>query len=152
MLFHLKSLSSRPFNSPFCVVLTPGRELAEQIFDVAEKLCADINVNVRLEQGGHIRYAGLQSHHQLIHFITCPLFLEDERSCMAIVSKQTYWSEAWAASRKCSAQTSSAETIFLQLSSTKQTLLWTLPFVKRLRVSWRIWRAQEIRNLSLVIK
>jgi superfamily II DNA/RNA helicase len=51
------SLTTRPFNTPLCVVLTPGRELAEQIFDVADKLCAELNVSPRLEQGGHIRYA-----------------------------------------------------------------------------------------------
>lgn len=40
------------FNTPQVLILTPGRELAEQIGQVAQQLCSDLNVNVETVIGG----------------------------------------------------------------------------------------------------
>lgn len=40
------------FNTPQVLILTPGRELAEQIGKVAEQLCSDLDVNVETIIGG----------------------------------------------------------------------------------------------------
>ena len=40
-------LTNRKYMSPLAVIATPGRELASQIKDVAEALCADLDINVR---------------------------------------------------------------------------------------------------------
>jgi len=41
-----------PPNAPFGVVLVPGKELAVQIFNVAQDLAAPLGLKVRLETGG----------------------------------------------------------------------------------------------------
>jgi len=42
-------------NSPYGVVVTPGRELADQIGGVAENICHYLGLNVRVLKGGQIR-------------------------------------------------------------------------------------------------
>jgi len=42
-------------NSPYGVIVTPGRELAEQIGGVAENLCSFLGLKVRVHLGGQIR-------------------------------------------------------------------------------------------------
>ena len=37
--------------SPLAVIATPGRELASQIKDVAEALCADLDINIKFVTG-----------------------------------------------------------------------------------------------------
>lgn len=40
------------FNTPQVLILTPGRELAEQIGQVAEQLCSDLDLNIETVIGG----------------------------------------------------------------------------------------------------
>lgn len=42
----------RNFNSPLALILTPARELAEQIGRMAEELCDDLGINVKVTVGG----------------------------------------------------------------------------------------------------
>ena len=44
-------LSNRKYMSPLAVIATPGRELAGQIKDVAEVLCADLDIKVKFVTG-----------------------------------------------------------------------------------------------------
>lgn len=44
--------SKRDFNTPLALILTPGRELAEQLGEMAEQLCSDLNINVKVVLGG----------------------------------------------------------------------------------------------------
>ncbi len=48
------SLKDRTLNSPLSVVITPGRELASQIFEVAQQICSEVGIKARLELGGSI--------------------------------------------------------------------------------------------------
>ena len=50
-----KEGSLRLANSPFCLVVTPGRELAKQIFNVAQDLSESLGLRTALELGGHAR-------------------------------------------------------------------------------------------------
>ena len=55
-LLYLKDIEeSKQVNSPYAVVVTPGRELADQIGSVAENLCSYLNLRVRVHKGGQIR-------------------------------------------------------------------------------------------------
>lgn len=42
-------------NSPYGVIVTPGRELADQIFGVADMLSSELGIKVRVHKGGKIR-------------------------------------------------------------------------------------------------
>jgi len=44
-------LTNRKYMSPLAVIATPGRELASQIKDVAEALCADLDINIKFVTG-----------------------------------------------------------------------------------------------------
>lgn len=44
--------SERQFNTPLAIVITPGRELADQIARFAEDLCDGLGVNVKVITGG----------------------------------------------------------------------------------------------------
>lgn len=43
------------FNTPTALILTPGRELATQIGEVAEKLCTNLGINVNVLLGGRTK-------------------------------------------------------------------------------------------------
>lgn len=45
----------RPLNTPLVLILTPGRELALQITDVAEKLCKSTGISVKCILGGNTK-------------------------------------------------------------------------------------------------
>lgn len=45
----------REFNSPLVLILTPGRELAEQIESVALKMCKNLDLNVKSILGGNTK-------------------------------------------------------------------------------------------------
>lgn len=45
---------NRKYMSPLAVIATPGRELAAQIRDVAESLCADFGINVKFVTGSSV--------------------------------------------------------------------------------------------------
>lgn len=47
--------SRRQFNTPLSLILTPGRELAEQIAKVAEELTEGLDINVKVVTGGHTK-------------------------------------------------------------------------------------------------
>lgn len=47
--------SERKFNSPLALILTPARELAEQIGKMAEDLCDGLNINVKVTVGGRTK-------------------------------------------------------------------------------------------------
>ena len=44
-------LTNRKYMSPLAVIATPGRELASQIKDVAEALCADLDIKIKFVTG-----------------------------------------------------------------------------------------------------
>lgn len=44
--------TNRKFNSPLALILTPRRELAVQLGEMAEQLCSDLNINVKVILGG----------------------------------------------------------------------------------------------------
>ena len=46
------SVKDRTLNSPFSVIVTPGRELASQIFEVANQICSEVGIEARVEHGG----------------------------------------------------------------------------------------------------
>ena len=46
--------SLRKFNHPLAVVVTPGRELAAQIKEVAESICSELDVKVKLVTGSSV--------------------------------------------------------------------------------------------------
>lgn len=48
-------IGEREFNSPLLLILTPGRELAEQIEAVARQMCAGTNLNVKSILGGNTK-------------------------------------------------------------------------------------------------
>ncbi|XP_063702086.1 probable ATP-dependent RNA helicase DDX28 [Culicoides brevitarsis] len=48
-------LGERPFNSPLLLLLTPGRELAEQIETVAREMTKGTDLKVKLILGGHTK-------------------------------------------------------------------------------------------------
>ena len=50
----LDSVESRPHNHPLAVVITPGRELAAQIKDVAESICGDLGIKVKCVMGSKV--------------------------------------------------------------------------------------------------
>ncbi|XP_005190858.2 probable ATP-dependent RNA helicase DDX28 [Musca domestica] len=47
--------NQRKMNSPLCIILTPGRELAAQIGNVAKDLCTDMDVRVKTILGGNTK-------------------------------------------------------------------------------------------------
>ena len=44
-----------PHNSPYGLIITPGRELADQIGGVADMLASELDIKVRVHKGGQIR-------------------------------------------------------------------------------------------------
>ena len=51
-----KAVEERPqINSPYGVIVTPGRELADQVGAVADILCSFLGLKVRVHKGGQIR-------------------------------------------------------------------------------------------------
>lgn len=48
--------NTRKFNSPYTVILTPGRELASQIGGVIEKLSRNLNIQVKTILGGNTKH------------------------------------------------------------------------------------------------
>lgn len=50
-----ESVGNREFNTPLALILTPGRELAEQIAEVCKDLCEGLGINIKTVVGGHTR-------------------------------------------------------------------------------------------------
>lgn len=50
-----KSVKDRPPNSPLAVIITPSRELAQQIMDVALKFTSNLMIDSQLLIGGHTK-------------------------------------------------------------------------------------------------
>lgn len=49
------AVNQRKMNSPLAIILTPGRELASQIGNVARRLCTDMDVRVKTILGGNTK-------------------------------------------------------------------------------------------------
>ena len=60
LLYHKDSEETEEVNSPYAVIVTPGRELADQVGEVAESLAAELGLRVRVHQGGQIKKRILQ--------------------------------------------------------------------------------------------
>ena len=50
-------ITESPPNSPFGLVLTPGRELADQVGEVAKSICTSLGLKVSVMKGGNIRFS-----------------------------------------------------------------------------------------------
>ena len=50
-----EEMGPTPHNAPYGVIVTPGRELADQIGGVAEMLASELDIKVRVHKGGQIR-------------------------------------------------------------------------------------------------
>ncbi|XP_046390061.1 probable ATP-dependent RNA helicase DDX28 [Ischnura elegans] len=50
-----KNLSETPFNCPLAIILSPNRELAQQIHEVAKELGDEFNINTKVIVGGHTK-------------------------------------------------------------------------------------------------
>ena len=60
-LLHFKDAEeTEAVNSPYAVIVTPGRELADQVGEVAECLGSELGLRVRVHKGGQIRKQILQ--------------------------------------------------------------------------------------------
>ena len=60
-ILYLKDVEeTKQRNSPYGVVVTPGRELADQIAGVAETLCSHLGIKVRVHTGGMIKQQMMQ--------------------------------------------------------------------------------------------
>ncbi|XP_076031575.1 putative ATP-dependent RNA helicase Dbp21E2 [Oratosquilla oratoria] len=60
-----------PFNSPLALVITPGRELAEQIHAVSRRLCEPLGLNSELVVGGKTKRTMLNPTVSTPHLIVC---------------------------------------------------------------------------------
>lgn len=65
VLLHKENATSgTPHNSPFAVIVTPGRELCEQIAQVCETLIKDTSIKVRCVTGGRLKRDALNADYQ----------------------------------------------------------------------------------------
>ena len=55
VLYHKDAEETEAVNSPYAVIVTPGRELADQVGEVTESLAAELGLRVRVHKGGQIR-------------------------------------------------------------------------------------------------
>ncbi|XP_030384165.1 probable ATP-dependent RNA helicase DDX28 [Scaptodrosophila lebanonensis] len=63
----------RRFNTPRVLILTPGRELATQIANVAEKLCKDTDIKVKALLGGNTKQLMLTPEFEDIDILVATL-------------------------------------------------------------------------------
>lgn len=56
LLTEKRAETDRQFNSPLALILTPSRELAYQVGQMAEELCAGLDINVKVTVGGRTKH------------------------------------------------------------------------------------------------
>ena len=69
ILYHKNAEETEAINSPYAVIVTPGRELADQVGAVAEGLGAELGLRVRVHKGGQIRKQILQGPRQVVDIV-----------------------------------------------------------------------------------
>jgi len=69
LLYHKDAEETEAVNSPYAVIVTPGRELADQVGEVAESLGAELGLRVRVHKGGQIRKQILQGPRDVVDIV-----------------------------------------------------------------------------------
>ena len=69
-ILYLKDVEeSEQLNSPYGVIVTPGRELADQIGAVADSICSHLGLKVRVHKGGMIKQQIHQGPREVVDIV-----------------------------------------------------------------------------------